>query len=126
MTYSLTTDIRMPDLGHKLHHRRPEGVFGGYLDINVVRSALVGSTGRSSKGASQMCQIIPAPNRISQDLRVCVRMDICKLLGDTAGTVRGHGEMRGRESGLYRGESFVLFVLGWREVVLYVLWSYVF
>lgn len=95
MTHSLATDIRMPDFGYKFHHRRAERVFGGYLDINIIGSFLVGSSGRPSKGASQMCQIISAPNRISQDLRVLVCMDICELLGDTAGTVRCHGEMRG-------------------------------
>ena len=84
-THGLTADIRMPDLGSKLHDRRSKRIFAWNVYINIILSPLVRRSWRTTKRASQFRYV--AANRFCLYLGLCVRMEVGKFFRDPAGFV---------------------------------------
>jgi hypothetical protein len=78
----------VPDLGRKLHDRRPEGILIGYLYVDFVLAALICSPWWPFERPSKSRDIIP--DRLRLDVRVCVIMDIRKFFVYPPCLVGGH------------------------------------
>lgn len=69
-TYGLTADVGMPDFVLEFHDRRPEWVFIGDLDVDLVYASLVLRPGWAFERALQVCQVLPVADSI--------RLDFCE------------------------------------------------
>lgn len=97
----MTADVRMPDLGHKLHMRRSKWIIVGDFDVDCIGATFVGCSRRSWECASKMREIITTVQWLSRDLRLCVGVNVGDLFGDTPRTIARHRENNlGKTGGL--------------------------
>lgn len=76
-TYSLGTDIGVPDLGLELHLWGAEGVLAGNPDVDKVGTAFIRCVGRASKLASKVREVI-----FIEQLYAYIREVVALYVGD--------------------------------------------
>lgn len=81
----------MPNFCQELHYRRPEGILGGYLDVDFVCATLVRCPRRARKGPAEVRDIVIVPHGLCGDLGVGVCTNVGNFLCNTASSVRRHG-----------------------------------
>lgn len=80
----------MPDFGLESHTRRPEWVFGGDSDIDMVGATLIRCAWRTRERATEMSDVSFIVHWLCKNLGLAVRVDIGELLCDTAGSIGSH------------------------------------
>lgn len=87
----------MPDLCSELHDGRLERIVVRDLDVDVVGGTMVGSIGRATKDAFEVCQVIESVGaglglvqRLERDARVGILLNVLNLLDQAAVSVRRH------------------------------------
>ena len=78
----------MPDLGGELHDWRLERVLVGYLDVDLIHSALERCPYWTIKAAFQCGDTIS--HRLGSDVRLSIRRNICKLFAYPPSFMAGH------------------------------------
>lgn len=86
----MTANVRMPDLGHKLHMGRSKWIIVGDFDVDGIGATFIGCSWRPWERASKMREIITTVQWFSRDLRLCVGMNVGDLFGDTPRTIARH------------------------------------
>ena len=88
----MTADIRVPDLGVESHLGCFERIFGVQADVDDIGASFVRGSIRAFEGAFEVCEIIEAACWLHSDLGVRIRLEVCKLFGDTTVTLASHVE----------------------------------
>ena len=88
----------MPNLCGELHDGWLEGIVVRDLNVDIIRSTMVGSIGRATEDALEMCQVIEGiraglglVQRLERDARVRVFLNVLDLLDQAAVSVCRHG-----------------------------------
>lgn len=92
----------MPDFGLESYTRRPEWVFGGDSDIDMVSATLIRCAWRARERATEMSDVSFIVHWLCEDLGLTVRVDISELLCDTTGPIGSH---RANDTRLSGGKS---------------------
>ena len=91
-TYSLTTDVWMPDLGVELHDGRSEGILSRDPNIYNKLPTLVRGAGRASDTSLEVCQVTPSivggSGRNVRDRGIS--LDVGQFLGDSTNPIASH------------------------------------
>jgi hypothetical protein len=111
----------VPDLGLKLHDRRPERILTGDLDVDEVCGSFIWGVRWPVELAPQMCEVLAIARWLDDDLGVLVVVDVGDLLRDAPGAVGGHdGCVRmGGERGWWRKAESTAIGAGSRRYKLY-------